>query len=90
MIDNEETFSLSDEGRELVAKVLTKAERLGHIQLNKITKSNIPDHCKSLAEVDELWPEILTERNRDDTVNNRKVLLAFGLVAMAEANLNIN
>lgn len=90
MNNNDETFTLTPEGQKIVASALTKAEQLGLINFSKVTSTTAPEYCKVLAEEDELWDSKLDGENRSETIDNRKVMLAFGLAGLIKKNLSLN
>lgn len=90
MNDDDQTFTLTPEGQKIVAVALTRAEQLGLINFSKVTAATAPNYCKVLAEEDTLWDSKLDGQDRAETLDNRKVMLAFGLAGLIKKNLTLN
>jgi hypothetical protein len=73
-MDEEETYSLSEEGMLIMSGVLYKAAALGLITPQSITATNVKDFIQTLADQDEVWVgSTITDRDQ------KEVLLAIVL-----------
>ena len=77
MNDEDDEFRLSEEGAEMMSKVLNKAIKLGLITKQSITNSNLKDYIHTLADHNEIWEGT----NMVDPLE-RQVMLAITLPAL--------
>lgn len=54
-MDDDEHYSLTEDGILIMSRVLYKAAALGMITTQSITATNVNDYIQTLADKDEIW-----------------------------------